>query len=234
MKEIFPGSNLVIKEAVQRGCWLLLGPPGCGKSTFCSHFLKAGLTNGQSCIILTSDNSPEEVRSKMKKLGVDVTPFEKKSRFRIVDCYSWRTGAQSTSPYHVANPANLSDVSITIDNARKGLRNPRVVCDSITTLVLEAGEDSAQRFLQIVSAKIKEIDGLGILVAEAGIHREEFVTFMKCVCDGLFEMKMEEVRGDFKRSFRIHFIKDVKHSTTWVPFRVTGEGIAVGAAPVGP
>lgn len=234
MKEIFPGSSLVVKEPVQKGCWLLLGPPGCGKTTFCLHFLKLGLTNGQPCIIVTADNSPEEIRSGMKRLGVDVKPFENESRFRIVDCYSWRTGAPSTSPYHVANPANLSDVSITIENARRGLRNPRVVCDSITTLVLEAGEAAAQKFIQIVTAKIKEIDGMGILVAEAGIHREDFVTFLRYVCDGVFEMMIEEAQGEFKRSFRIYFLKGAKHSVAWVPFNITSEGIVVGATPVGP
>jgi len=234
LKEIFPGSNLVIKGPIQKGCWLLLGSPGCGKSTFCLHFLKAGLANGQSCIVVTADRSPEDVRSDMKRFGVDVTPFENTSRFRIVDCYSWRTGAQSTSPYHVANPANLSDVSITIGNAIRGLKNPRFVCDSITTLVLEAGEASAQKFIQIATAKIKEIDGLGILVTEAGIHREEFVTFMKYVCDGMFEMKIEEVRGEFKKSFRICFLRGVDYCQAWVPFEVTREGMAIGAAPVSP
>jgi len=224
----------MIKEPIQRGCWLLLGPPGSGKSTFCLHFLKAGLINTQPCVIVATDYSPEEVKSGMKRLGVNVTLLEDQSRFRIVDCYSWRTGARSTSPYHVDNPANLSDVSIAIENARRGLRNPRVVCDSITTLTLETGEASAQKFLQVLTAKIKEVNGMGILVAEAGIHREEFVTFLRYTCDGVFEMKIEEAKGDLRRSFRIYFLKGIKHSDAWFPYIFNGENIMVGAAPVSP
>lgn len=221
--EDFPGSNILVRGSIPRGLILLIGPPGSGKSVFCKQFVYLGLLKGEPALLVLTDEPPGRIKESMKSLGFDITPFE--NMIKIIDCYSWRTGIGSTSAYFVSNPGVLSDVSVTIDSVRQGLRNFRFVLDSVTTLAMNSGVETMPRFLQTLSARIKESDGLGIIVLDSGVHNEKFETYLKAMCDGVFEMNIETVEARLNRKFRIYSLKGASHSTEWIPFRITDRGI---------
>jgi KaiC/GvpD/RAD55 family RecA-like ATPase len=222
-KEVFPGSNILVRGSIPRGMILLIGPPGSGKSVFCKQFIYSGLLKGEPALIVLTDEPPSKLQGHMKNLGLDITPFS--SMIRIVDCYSWRAGTESTSDYYVRDMGVVNEVSIAIDKASQGLRNCRFVLDSVTNLTMNCGVEHVSRFLQVLSARISEIGGLGILVLTSGVHSEKFENYLKSICDGVFEMSVGTVEDTLIRKFRIYSLKGVTHSADWIRFRVTDRGI---------
>ncbi|NWG09983.1 MAG: hypothetical protein HXX80_06760 [Nitrososphaerales archaeon] len=81
------------------------------------------------------------------------------------------------------------------------------------------------RFLQVLSARISEIGGLGILVLDSGVHSEKYENYLKSIYDGVFEMGVETVRDTLISKFRIYSLKGVTHSADWIQFRITNRGI---------
>jgi KaiC/GvpD/RAD55 family RecA-like ATPase len=120
--DVFPGSRRLVKGPFPSASLLLIGPAGVGKTIFCKQFLYNGLITGEPCLYVTTDESPTEIEGSMNSFGFDVEPYVEETVFRVVDCYSWRLGGESSSEYAVdSSHPYLTAVSINIDKARRGL-----------------------------------------------------------------------------------------------------------------
>ena len=118
--DVFPGSSRLVEGSLPPESLLLLGPSGVGKSVFCKQFVYNGLARQESCVYVSTDESPSEIEASMKHFGFDIESYKKKGLFRIIDCYSWKLGGYSRSKFVVSNPADLTALSSTIEKG-KGL-----------------------------------------------------------------------------------------------------------------
>ncbi len=227
--DVFPGSSRLVEGEMPSQSLLLLGPSGIGKTIFCKQFLYNGLIIGEPCIYVATDESFEEVGKSMKSIGFDIQPYRDKGMFRIVDCYSWKLGSESSSEYVVNNPADLATVSIAIEKARHGLKKIRFVLDSITGLTSICNHNVTvfSKFLQIVVARIRLMDSNAIFTAAPEAHDPQLVSCLRLTFDGTLEMKEDESGKEIKRLLRIFSLKGAKHKTHWTPFEITGTGIIV-------
>jgi KaiC/GvpD/RAD55 family RecA-like ATPase len=178
---------------------------------------------------VATDESPEEIGKSMKSFGFDIEPYLDSGMFRIVDCYSWKLGGESASEYAVNNPADLAAVSIAIEKARQGLKKIRFVLDSVTGLTSICSHNVTvfSKFLQIVVARIRLINGNAIFTATPEAHDQQFMSFLRLTFDGTLEMKEDESGKEIKRLLRIFSLKGAKHKTYWTPFEITDRGIIV-------
>lgn len=227
--DVFPGSSRLVEGEVPSESLLLLGPSGIGKTIFCKQFLYNGLIIGEPSIYVTTDESPEEIGKSMKSFGFDIKPYLDSGMFRIVDCHSWKLGGESASEYAVNNPADLAAVSIAIEKARQGLKKIRFVLDSVTGLTSICSHNVTvfSKFLQIVVARIRLINGNALFTATPEAHDQQFMGFLRLTFDGTLEMKEDESGKEIKRLLRIFSLKGAKHKTYWTPFEITERGIIV-------
>lgn len=227
--DVFPGSSRLVEGEVPPESLLLLGPSGIGKTIFCKQFLYNGLIVGDPCIYVTTDESPEEIGKSMKSLGFDIEPYKDSGMFRIIDCYSWKLGGKSSSEFAVNNPADLVTVSIAIEKARQDLKKIRLVLDSVTGLTSICNHNVTvfSKFLQIVVARIRLMNGNAIFTAAPEAHDQQFLSFLRLTFDGTLEMKEDESGKEIKRLLRIFSLKGAKHKTYWTPFEITDNGIIV-------
>jgi KaiC/GvpD/RAD55 family RecA-like ATPase len=165
----------------------------------------------------------------MKSLGFDIEPYKKSGMFRIIDCYSWKLRGKSSSEFAVSNPADLVTISIAIDKARQGLKKIRLVLDSVTGLTSICNHNVTvfSKFLQIVVARIRLMDGNAIFTAAPEAHDQQFLSFLRLTFDGTLEMKEDESGKEIIRLLRIFSLKGAKHKTYWTPFEITNKGIVV-------
>jgi len=228
-EDVFPGSTGLVEGQFPSQSLLLIGPSGIGKTIFCKQFLYNGLIIGEPCIYVAYDESPEEIGKSMKSFGLDIEPYKNSGLFRIVDCYSWKLGGASSSEFAVDNPADLAAVSKAIDNATRSLRKIRLVLDSITGLTSICSHSLTyfSKFLQIVVAKIRMMNGNAIFTAAPEAHDQQFMSFLRSIFEGTLEMKEDESGKEIKRLLRIFSLKGVKHKTHWTSFEITNSGIIV-------
>jgi KaiC/GvpD/RAD55 family RecA-like ATPase len=227
--DVFPGSSKLVEGEMPSESLLLLGPSGIGKTIFCKQFLYRGLLVGEPSIYVATDESPEEISESMRILGFNIKAYRENDLFRVVDCYSWKLGGVSSSEYVVKNPGDLATVSMAIEKAKHGLERIRLVLDSITGLTSICNHDATvfSKFLQIIVARIRLLNGNAIFTAAPEAHDPHFLSYLRLMFDGTLEMKDDESGKEIKRLLRIFSIKGAKHKTSWTPFEITNRGIIV-------
>ena len=202
---------------------LLVGPPGCGKSTLCQQFIYEGLKNKQPGLYITLDLSPKEVIDSMNNFGFKTANMLDKLKF--IDAYSWRTG-KAGKEYTVSNLGNVNELNIMISQVIKELDDSpikRNVFDSISTFLLYADPLLVVKLIPVIIAKGKDAGFTQLFILEEGVHDEKTVSTLNYVSDGVIEFKMEED----KRFLRIQRMKGTEHTRNWVEFEITDKGIKV-------
>jgi len=227
MSDLFPGSEKLVQGRAPRQLMLLVGPPGCGKTTFLHQFMYDRLSEGEPCLHVITDFSPEMAVENFRFLGLDISGYVRKGLLRFVDCYSGHANLTSSSPY-VVDPKNVTDLSITIEQAKKGLDRMCIVLDSITTLAIDAGLNAARDFMLVSMARMRQAGCLSLCSLDLGVLEETFVNFLRSHFDGVLEMKLEETeRGEISRFLRVFSIKMAKCSTRWAKIEIGERGILV-------
>jgi len=227
--DVFPGSARLIEGALPPSSLLLIGPSGVGKTIFCKQFLYNGLADGETCLYVATSESPTAIEKSMKSFGFDTTSFKENDSFRIIDCYSWKVGGASSSKYVVTNPGDLAALSMVIEKAMRGLNKIRLAFDSITglTSVCDYNSTYFSKFLQVITAKIKDLNGNSIFVVAPEAHDPQFISYLRQVFDGTLEMKEDESGEEIRRLLRVFSLKGASHKTHWTPFEITDHGIVV-------
>ncbi len=209
---MFPGSDQLTKGNVSEGVWLLTGPPTAGKTSYILRFLHDYLEEQKRCLYVVTDQPPShhlQLLSKRSKFS------NVENILRIVDSYSWRFGEKDPAATWSANGLSLGEVSIVIDKARLEMRSYAFALDSITTLSLEAGPAATYKFLQVLTARLRKDHVPSILTLEEGVHPPNFVSMLKPLFDGIFEMKCTERNGKMNRQFRIASLNAEHYTSKW-------------------
>ncbi len=219
------------------GDTLLIGPPGCGKTTFCTQFIAEGLKRGEACIYVTVDNSPNYIRKHLKLRGVDPHYYEQKNLLRIIDCYSFKIKGwfpeKVREEYVVSNPADMNELLDKIEKARSEIGpNGRGVIDSLSTLILATHREDekysyAFTLLDLTNARVKELETSAIVVLVKGLHDPKVEARARYICEGVIEMIVMEKESALERYIRVSTMKFTHHGTDLLKYRITERGIEI-------
>lgn len=226
LSEVFPGASLLIYGEIPRGIYLLTGNSGAGKTVFCKDFVARGLANQETGIYLSTDDDCSEIQASIRKLMGDQGIA--KGDLRLIDSYSWRVqGAMATGPFVTVDPANLTGVMIACQKICQSVSKPRFVFDSITNLAIQSDSNTTLKFLQLVTAKMRSLKALAFFTLIPTSHDSMFVSTVKTMFDGVFEMRLDDIGSEITRMLRIYAIKGVKHQTRWIIFTIGERGISI-------
>ena len=201
----------------------LVGPPGSGKTIFCESLASSFLQSEVGCLYVTTDRAPVDIRNDFRQLGTDIVKMEGEKKLVFVDGYGWLAGS-SSELFHVENLANLSELIILIERASHHLDGQiLLILDSVSPLLVHNPEKDVTKFLQLLSARIKNWKGIGIYIVQSGVHSEEFYNTLAYLVDGIFDMKMEEEKEKIRRYFRIRSLRFMAHKADWRPFAIEGD-----------
>ena len=224
--DVFPGASFLIHGEIPRGVYLLTGPPGAGKTTFCKTFIARGLVNKETGIYLSTEEDCCEIKASIQGL------LDEKDRtqvdLRLVDAYSWRVRSlKNDEPFVAVNPSDLTGVMITCQKICHDVSKPRFVFDSITDLNVQSNSDTTLKFLQLVTAKMRSLNALAFFTLIPSAHDSMFVSKVKTMFDGIFETKLDDTGLEIARLFRIFSIKGVSHQTRWIMFNISDKGLSM-------
>lgn len=206
---------------------LIEGPPGSGKSTLCQEFIFTGLSNGESCIYISTNEAISNVVGGMREFGWDVG--QHKDKIAFVDCYSWRLPAKQREPakYQIPGPTSLNELSILIESAARELGMDKaggcIVLDSVSDLLLQAAPEAVFRFMQVFVSLVRGTGATALIVMEKGLHPATEAATLNYLTDGTVELRLEGER----RSIRVTRMQRTVHELKWIDFTISNVGLRV-------
>lgn len=180
-------------------------------------------------------NTPEQIRSALKRMGVDLDKFERESSFRIMDSYT-STTALAGSTEGVREPL-LSGKSPDIELWTKTIRDKMKdgfekeekrwlhIDDNETTLLQFSDEESilnGWRTTFVPMAKSRELLILHGLVV--GIASESFYRKTETMADAVIDVRTREEGGRLENYIRLRSLRESKFDSRWHKIELTNDG----------
>ncbi len=228
------GLDELIQGGFPKGTTIVVsGTAGSGKSIFGMNFVSEGCKNGEKCLYLTVEQSPERLAKQAKHFNWNFAKWEKEGKLRI---YS-------------LNPQQLFETKPLQDIKKHILENnyDRVVIDSVTTIVTApySGNtvmDLADRglgphvLIEMIRAEvIALIDFLqahgitAVVVSQKieGMPGNTYDMVSEFKGDGLIMMSSVDIGEDLRRVIQVKKLRETKIDGSKYDFDFTDNGISI-------
>jgi KaiC/GvpD/RAD55 family RecA-like ATPase len=141
---------------------LVVGPPMSGKRSFGLSVLAGAAGNGRDVLVVTASK-------RVTSLPFDPTEA---GRFGVVDCTPGHVEEEGPV-VDVGSPGDLTGISMPVSRFLDGAENPVVLLDSISSILQYADEESAFRFLSVLTSNVAAGGGVGLYTFDEGVHPEQ-------------------------------------------------------------
>ncbi|MEF8842281.1 MAG: hypothetical protein V5A62_11745 [Haloarculaceae archaeon] len=141
---------------------LVVGPPMSGKRSFGLSVLAGAAGSGRDVLVVTASKR------------VTSLPFDPADagRFGVVDCTP--SHVEEEGPVaDVGSPGDLTGISMPVSRFLDGADDPVVLLDSVSSILQYADEESAFRFLSVLTSNVAAGGGVGLYTFDEGVHPEE-------------------------------------------------------------
>ena len=196
------------------------GSTGIGKTVLGLHFLVAGARAGEPGVLLTLEETPQQLRGIGRGFGWNLRELERRQRLAIL----------YTSPVELSTDRFLHSARQTVER----LHARRVVFDSLTSAAL--GVLSEPRFRELIHAMTKHFRAAGatcLMTSEV----PEFLGATRVsghgispVADNLILMRYLEIDGRLERAISVLKARGIAHDTAVRRLVINrrGASVAVG------
>ncbi|MGA2972197.1 MAG: ATPase domain-containing protein [Candidatus Bathyarchaeia archaeon] len=176
------------------------------------------LKTGGSVSYIAQSQSPEDLRSQLRQLGIAVDELEQKDRLWITDFYTLSLGRKSKEQY-VPESLKVADLSIWI--AREAMADspaPEFLVIADNSSVLDRFNDEknwVELYLTrpIPMAKPRQLTQLIGLMG--GIHSNWAYKQLEAAVDGIVDFKVEEVGEETQDLMRIRTMRKMRFDRRW-------------------
>ena len=194
------------------------GSTGTGKSLIALHFLIEGARQGETGILFTLEETPEQLRQVARNFGWNLQVLEKTKRLVL----------QYSPPVELSSDRFLNEV-----RQRTGeLQARRVVLDSLGSVAL--GVSSERRFRELIYAMTKHLRLAGVTSLMTMERPEFFGSFqigghgISASADNLILLRFLELDGKLERALSILKVRGVRHETQLYRFLIGKRGASIG------
>jgi KaiC/GvpD/RAD55 family RecA-like ATPase len=217
----------VLGGGLVSGHYIVLGEPGSGYEIMTRQVVFNALTQGKSGIYVAIDSSPERIRKETKYFGWDLEQFEKKGKFRFVDCSIYWLGLeQSPEKFFVKNLKSIADLRSAIIMARDEVGADGVgVTETFSTLVNHIGFEKALTMFNFLQSRLEQLGIVGLTMMTSDSLPKEQVASFSGIADGIIEMSVEKSGNVSERRMRVEKYGPEHEFTGWLPYRITHEGV---------
>jgi KaiC/GvpD/RAD55 family RecA-like ATPase len=211
-----PGMDELVFGGLLKGTLTLLtGTTGTGKTILGAQFLYNGaLKYGQPGVYVSFEESPDNIKHNMKKLGIDFEPLEKKKMIAFA----------RYDPYH------LEDVYELIESAVKKVGAQRVVIDSVAALGLYIRDPAElRRTIFNIALLLRKLGCTSIITSEILPAQRSLSRFgvEEFVSDSIVVLYYLRSEAEFLRSVTVWKMRGSEHSQKLHPYKITDKGIVI-------
>lgn len=200
-----------------RSAVLIIGPPGIGKEALGYWFTQSGLVQGDFCLYVTR-LSTREVLQDVKGFGIDM---QQKVPF-------WIASDGGQMKYDVNDLASLS-FNLKEVMKQNASRRTRIVTDVLSSLLMLNQSETIYKFLSQLLDEVKRYDAVLLATVEEGMHKQEVLTAMQQLFDGVVELRLYEEGLRVLPLLRIRKMRGIPPQPGYFNFSFTRSGMEVSA-----
>ncbi len=153
-----PGGTVVTVE----------GNTGSGKTLLLEQLMGEDLRNARPCVFVSTADFPNNIRTNMKAMGIDVSGYEQSGLLTFVDGYSAEAGQESHEKVSILSLGDLTSIGMKITSVLPtSFKTGSLYFDSLTPLASKARPESIVSFVQSVGAKVKGLSGKAFFTVSA-------------------------------------------------------------------
>src|SRR3954465_13158691 len=128
-----PGFDLISEGGLPRArATLIAGTAGSAKTVFATHFLAAGILEGEPGVFVTFEDRVEDIRANMLGFGWDIARWEKEGKWVFIDA-----APEPEEPTSVVGAFDLTALLSRIERAVHKIGAKRISLDSLNALFVQ-------------------------------------------------------------------------------------------------
>ena len=190
-----PELDALIEGGLREGkTYLVVGPPGTGKSVLSLQFLVRGLMEKEKCLYVAIDEKPADVIEQAGSLGWDLTPFIESKEFLILDASAY-FGARTGDP---GKGVDVQRVAADLNTYIGRMGAARVAIDPVGPLLAARNPDQARQLIYALQANASTTNLLTTYSTEKQLRGVE-----EYLVAGTIALEMELVQGRYQRKLTI-------------------------------
>ncbi len=202
-----------IQEVPSESLFLLTGPPGAGKSTFCHQVVLNAIVAERPTIFVTTEQSPTAIMRLLREMGMT-----QPTTLNFVDAFANTVGVQAPEQPNTvdANCEDLNSISMAVDKLGKriGKKDILLAFDSLTSPYL-FNKEEIFRFMRLSLLKFASEGNSVLALMDEGCGKEEDLGAMMSAADGIIRMEIKE------KSRIINVVKHPKVAPTKIESQMT-------------
>jgi circadian clock protein KaiC len=202
---------------------LLCGTTGCGKTLMAVQFIYKGIMDyNEPGVIMTFEESIEDLSKNVKSLGVDLKKLIKDNMLRVDHVKVDRSEIEETGEY------DLEGLFIRLEHAIDKVGAKRVVLDTLESLF--SGFDNAAVLRSEIRRLFNWLKAKGVTTIITGERGEAFLTrqgLEEYVSDCVVLLDFRVIDQISTRRLRIVKYRGSTHGTNEYPFLIDENGVSV-------
>jgi len=166
--------------------------------------------------------SPDELRGKLSRLGLQVDSLEKVGRLLIWDAHTAALG-QKSKERMAPDSLRIADLSLFIKDVMRGPPDPSLlhISDNASTLARFNDDKSWTELLLTRFYPFIKLGKMTSLSAFArGLHSEWVYRKLEAEADGIIDFKLDEAADPPMNLIRIRSLRDVGFDGRWHPLKI--------------
>ena len=216
--------------AIPPGSVILVEFTGASQWYNASFTIAAGWLKTEGAVSYNSfAHTPDAIRAKLNRLGINSEHLESENKLRIWDEYTITLGQKSTEKYAV-DSLRVSDWSILFSQdfmRRPPQPNTLVILDNTSTGARSTDEKSGvELFLTRVIPAYRMLKAIALVGAIRGVYSGWAYEQMEAASDGIIDFKLDETADPPSNLMRIRSMRDVGFDGRWHRLKI-GENFEI-------
>lgn len=242
---LIPGFSSLVGQAgaenTDSGIFLLMSPPGGGKTLYCRQMIMENLQNGASCIYINSSMTRKEYQNLFKNIN-----DEKIEKLKFLNPYLVSTDAKKSDFSTGIGDSKLSATLQEIQNAINELTYSApdtntsiskestsisktakyaIFIDSLTHMFTLFEEDKVLKFINAFSFLIKESEATALITISGNqSSNATILNKLSSIFDIVLEIEVQEESDKIKRKLKLISIKGGSSKSASTIFNIEDDG----------
>lgn len=236
VKTGIPGFDELFESGIPRGTNVLIaGGPGTGKTIFCLQALYNAARDGNHCLFVSFEESPERLEKHMLEFGWDIDKLPKGSfTIKRMDAFKIARTVEALLEYAAGRlrmKLDLLELTELSELSAVGNKNPIIAFDSVSALesAFSGMGESYRVYIEQLFRLFERMGATTFLITETGEAPSRYsrTGVEEFLADGVFVLYNFKIQDARMRAIEILKLRGTRHETKIVPMRITKEGLVV-------